>query len=255
MLQQAALCLERLSLEKEARVTQVKIETEAMRSLILGSVSHDFRTPLTVIEGAAEQIGSAADTPPSTKDLSQLILEHSQRLSRVVNNALAVTKLESESPKLNLEWECIEEIIGQALAKYRTKLADRDIETEYPDVIPFLRVDSVLLDQLLSNIIENSLSHAKGATKLCFTIEVENGLLRLLISDDGPGVRYQHEAYRPKPDTETHSGTGLGVRICDLIARLHGGRFEMATGEDGGAVVIVEFPIPPREQTEETHVV
>lgn len=243
ILQQAALCLERLTLELNARETQIKIETEGMRSLILSSVSHDFRTPLTVIEGAAEQINLSSESSSTTKELAKLILDHGHRLSRVVHNALSFAKLEGKAPKLNLEWESIEELIGQAIEKYRDKLKNREIKIEYPEDLPLIRVDAVLIDQLIVNVLENSLIHAKTATYLGIKVELEENTLIITISDNGPGLQGVVDGNKLMQDTDSHTGSGIGVKICELITKLHSGSFELKAGILGGVESIIRLPL------------
>jgi len=243
ILQQAALSLERLRLEKQALSSQVQIETESMRALVLSSVSHDFRTPLTVIEGAAEQIATNSSTNSKVTELVQLILEHSKRLTRVVNNALSFAKLEQGNPKLNLEWESIEELIGQALAKYRDKIKTRTIHVDYPEDLPLIEVDAVLIDQLITNVIENSIIHAPNATFLNVIVKFNSDYATISIIDDGPGLSPKDLSKMPKVDTEKHSGSGLGIPICDMIAKLHGGAFSLKTREDGKTIAELQLPI------------
>ncbi|MBL7661260.1 sensor histidine kinase KdpD [bacterium] len=234
ILQQTALCLERLILEASARESQVRIETASMRTLVLSSVSHDFRTPLTVIEAAAEQIGIATDLK-EVQEFASLIRDHSKRLSKLVGNALSFAKLEQGAPQLNLEWESLEELIGQALEKYRNELSKRTIRIEYPENLPLMRVDAVLLDQLISNVIENSIIHAKFASLLHISISFDAQNVIINIADDGPGLAHTASPHSVRLDTEKNVGAGLGVSICKMIAKLHGGKFVLESNDYGGA--------------------
>ncbi len=243
ILQQAALCLERIDLERQARNSEVRIETESMRALILSSVSHDFRTPLTVIEGAAEQIATTLRENPKANEFVQLILEHSRRLSRVVNNALSFARLEQGNPKLNLEWESIEELVGQALEKYRAKLNSRTINIEYPEDLPLVKVDAILIDQLITNVIENSIIHAPTATSFDIIGKVAQESVTICFTDDGPGLNPDDLSRKPKADTDKHHGSGLGLVICEMIAKLHGGAFSLKTRMDGKTTAELRLPI------------
>ena len=243
ILQQTALCLERLSLEGQARDSQIRIETESMRALVLSSVSHDFRTPLTVIEGAAEQIAANVVDKPEVTELVQLILEHSKRLSRVVNNALSFAKLEQGASHLLLEWESIEELVGQALEKYRNKLATRAVRVEYPEDLPLVRVDAVLLDQLITNVIENSIIHAPYATNFTVSVKLADASVEISFADDGPGVQHNLRSLKPRGDTDSFAGSGLGIPICEMIAKLHGGTFVLRSRNEGGAEAVLRLPL------------
>lgn len=224
ILQQAALCIERLALEEETMKSNLKIKSEAIRTTVLSAVSHDFRTPLTVIEGAAEQLAKASSATSREGDLSKLILEHSQRLSRMVNNALEFTRLESESLTLRREWESLEELVGQAIEKLRGCLIGRQITVNSQEDLPLVQIDAVLMDQLISNVIENSISHAPGATELEVAISFSHDQVRVEICDNGPGLRAESEAvFELRGDTQRHHGIGLGLQLCKLIAGLHGG--------------------------------
>lgn len=250
ILQQAALCLERLALEEETLKSNLKIETEAVRTMVLSSVSHDFRTPLTVIEGAAEQISISSENNSKSFELSILILEHSKRLSRMVNNALSLTRLEQDTLKLNLEWESIEELIGQVLDKLRDALSNRIITVKYDDDLPLVMIDAVLVDQLITNIVENSIFHAPSATELNIIVKASKSELSISIEDNGPGFKKNiNENFGIRNDTLKHTGIGLGLRLCELIVKLHKGEFTFQNKKNGGTEAHIILPTSSQDMT------
>ncbi len=158
MAARGGLAVEVDRLEDEQRKAQVQIEAERLRSSILGSVSHDLRTPLATIIGAA---GSLLETwgqldDDTRRTLTQDIHNEAERLSRLIGNLLEMTRLEGGALTLRREPQPLEEIVGAALATLERRLNDRKLETKIPDDLPLVDVDGILVEHVLINLIENA---------------------------------------------------------------------------------------------------
>ena len=158
---QAALAIERVQLADEAQQARLQIETEQLRNSLLSSVSHDLRTPLAAITGAASSLMDGADSlqPAAQHEMAQTIYEEAGRLNRLLRNLLDMTRLESGALHINKESQPLEEVIGAALSRLEEPLADRAVNIQLPDDLPFVPIDSVLIEQVFINLLENAIKY------------------------------------------------------------------------------------------------
>jgi two-component system sensor histidine kinase KdpD len=246
---QLALSLERAQLAEEAERAHVLIESERMRSTLLSSVSHDLRTPLSVITGAASSL--LADGTPLPKavrrELIETIGEEAQRLNRLVGNLLDMTRLESGAMPVRKEWHSLEEVIGAALGRLEPRLAGREVGVRLPPALPLVHIDDVLVEQVLFNLVENAVKYTPPGSPVEVSATLEGGVLRIEVADRGPGLpRGQEESvfekfYRGRREGDP-SGVGLGLSICRSIVEVHGGRISAANREGGGSVFRLTLP-------------
>ena len=247
--QQAAICAERQRLQDDAYTSKLSAETQTIRSLLLSSVSHDFRTPLTVIDGAASAIVQASDfCADKVKNLALSIKQQSQRLTRMVSNVLALTKLEGSEIEPNCNWESLDELVASALDKTEHLLSQREIVISIPRNFPLIYVDGSLMEQLFVNLFENSGIHAQNATKLVIDATIRDSMVVVAISDDGSGYRQQVRSAEVvgqviSSDMAPKKGSGLGLLICKAIARIHHGCFSYGSNGVSGALNTLEFPL------------
>jgi two-component system sensor histidine kinase KdpD len=178
------LALERAQLAKESHDSRVQAESERTRNALLSSISHDLRTPLTSITGAASALVERGEGG----DLAQTIVQESQRLNLQVQNLLDMTRLQSGEVKPRLEWNSLEEIIGTALDRNRGLLKDRAVEVRIPDNLPLLSIDSELVLKLFVNLLENAANHTPPGTHLWITASEGSSMVRVVVADDGPGI-------------------------------------------------------------------
>ncbi len=159
--QQTALTLERTLSQRAAEESHLRMETEQMRSALLSAVSHDLRTPLASITGAASTLRSQGDklAEATREDLLESISEEAERLSRLVSNLLDMTRFQSGSVALHRELVPLEDIIGTALLRLETRLEGRAVTTAFPEDLPPVSVDEVLWGQLVLNLVENAIKH------------------------------------------------------------------------------------------------
>jgi two-component system sensor histidine kinase KdpD len=246
---QTALALERAALADEARAAQVRIETERLRNSLLSSVSHDLRTPLSSITGAASSLlhGQVPLDTPSARELIETIREEADRLNRLVQNLLQMTRLESGALQVHTEWFPLEEVVGAALARLGPQLRDRQVATRIPDDLPLVPMDDVLIEQVLINLLDNAIKHGPAGTPIEIGAAAMEDGIAVEVADRGLGLKPGEEAqvfekfYRGSPGTTR--GAGLGLAICRGIVEAHGGRIRAANRPEGGAVFQFTLPI------------
>ncbi len=251
--QQGALAIERATLASDAEAAQLRARTEEMRSSLLSSVSHDLRTPLAAIEGAASALrGGAPGLDAGARgELVETIYEESARLERLVGNLLEMTRVESGSIEVKREWVPLEEIVGAALDRLERHLGARPVLTALADDLPLVSADPTLLEQVLVNLVDNAIKHAPGGTPIEVSARATPGSVVIEVADRGPGI--------PPGEEETifrkfrrgagaaASGGGLGLAICRGIVEAHGGTIRALRREGGGAVFSIVIPRPPGE--------
>lgn len=238
---QMALALERGRLAEETQEAHVQTETERMRNAVLSSVSHDLRTPLATIVGASSALLSTAR--PLSNDIQQELIrsisDEASRLDRLLKNLLDMTRLEAGAMQLRKEWHALEELFGTALARVESRLAGRPVSTTFPDDLPLVLVDGVLIEQVLINLLENAAKYSPPATPIDVMAEATDGMIVTEVADRGPGIpqgeerRIFEKFYQLHPDRE--GGVGLGLTICRGIVASHGGRIWAESRSGGGS--------------------
>jgi two-component system sensor histidine kinase KdpD len=258
---QTALAIERARLTEEMGKAQVQIEAERLRSSLLSSVSHDIRTPLASIIGATTGLLRHKDKLDAHAcELAQIAHEESERLNRWVGNLLQMTRLESGNVQVEKEWQPLEEVVGITLLRLEKMLADRPLKMDLPDDLPLVPIDSVLLEHVLVNLLENAIKYTPPGSPIDLSAWVEGQDVVVEVADRGPGLppgkeeRIFDKFYRVDP---TDAGSfGLGLTICRAIVEAHGGRIWAAKRAGGGAVFRFTLPLegePPRMKVEDEY--
>ena len=245
---QTALAVERTRSQHAAEAARVQMETEQMRSSLLSAVSHDLRTPLASITGAASALRSQGDklAPETREELLDSIADEAERLSRLVGNLLDMTRLES-GVELRHELYPLEEIVGAALQRLERQLAHHEVKLDLPDSLPLVSGDDVLLGQLLVNLLENASKYTPEGTPIEVAAEAAGDAVVLEVRDRGPGFegidrqRIFDKFYRGRAGTRR--GAGLGLAICRAIVEAHRGSIEALNREGGGAVFRIRLPL------------
>ncbi|PWB80603.1 MAG: two-component system sensor histidine kinase KdbD, partial [Candidatus Methylomirabilota bacterium] len=245
---QTALALERARLAEAAQEAQIRAETERLRSSLLSSVSHDLRTPLASITGAASSLleGDTMLDAATKQELLETLSEEAERLNRLVNNLLEMTRLESGTLQAKKEWHSLEEVVGVALGRLAKSLRNRPVSTRLPADLPFIPIDDLLLEQVLINLLDNAIKHAPDDSPLEITAWAAPEAVTVEVADRGPGLppgdeeRVFEKFYRG-PGLRSR-GAGLGLAICRGIVEAHGGRM-WAENRPGGGVAF-RFAIP-----------
>ncbi len=256
---QTAVAIERAKLSQETERVQVQVETERMRNSLLSSVSHDLRTPLAAITGAASGlIQNDARLEPAQRELAQIAYEEAERLNRLLGNLLEMTRLESGGVRVDKEWQPLEEVVGSALQRMDAALNDHPLQTRLPDDLPLVPIDSILIELVLVNLLENAIKYTPAGVPIELSAFAEPDAVVVEVADRGPGIpageegRIFEKFYRSRPATT--GGVGLGLTICKAIVEAHGGRIWAGNRPDGGAVFRFTLPLegqPPQVSLED----
>jgi len=244
---QTAVAIERIQAALAVRDAQLQVETERMRSALLSAVSHDLRTPLAAITGAASSLRSQRHRmdEATQQELLDSIEQEANRLDRLVNNVLEMTRLESGAVSVKREWHSLEEIVGAALTRLDHVLEGRPITTELPPGL-MVSADDVLLEQVIWNILENAAKYTPAGSPIKLAAHAQNGGVTIEITDSGPGFapgeveRIWEKFYRGR--REGTRGAGLGLAVCRSIVVAHGGRIEAENQPQGGALIRIWLP-------------
>jgi two-component system sensor histidine kinase KdpD len=257
---QTAIAIERSFLGEAAQRALLKAETESLRNTLLSSISHDLRTPLSAITGAATTLlqGDVLIDTESRLDLVKTIQEEAERLNLIIKNVLDMTKLESGAIKLNKEWQSLEEIVGVVLNRLGDRLKDHPVTVKLPGNLPLIPFDGLLIEQVMVNLFDNAIKYTPKGTPLELSASESFYTVTVSLADRGPGV--------PPGDEErifekfvsgrtTGGGVGLGLAICRTIINAHGGKIWAENRPDGGAVFhftlsSAGLPPPPKREEE-----
>jgi len=261
MLNQTALAIERVRLALAAQNAQIKAETESVRNSLLAGISHDLRTPLSSIVGASSSLAEddARLDQRARRELARTIYDEAQRMTTLANNILDMARLEAGAVSLHRDWVPLEEVVGSVLTRLRARLAGRPLDVRLPRDLPLIKLDAVMIGQVLVNLLENALKYTPQGTPLEIEAEIAPGEVTIAVADRGPGIpagleeRLFDKFYRAAPEG-AQSGVGLGLTICRAIVEAHGGRIWAENRAGGGAVFRFTLPrdeTPPEVEREE----
>ncbi len=251
---QVAAAIERVQLAGDAQKKQLEIEAERLRSSLLSSVSHDLRTPLAVVTGAASSLLEDEGTLPAhaRRELLETIHEETLRLTRLVRNLLDMTRLASGALRVTKEWQPLEEIVGAALGRVEDRLGQREVKVDLPTGLPLVPIDAVLLEQVLINLLENAAKYTPQGSPIELVArasgEGKERVVTVDIADRGPGVpadeltRVFEKFFRLTREGKT-GGAGLGLAICKGVVEAHGGRIWAENRDGGGARFRFTLPL------------
>lgn len=259
---QVGLALERVTLAERNQQARLEVEAERLRTSLLSSLSHDLRTPLGVITGAASSLRERADglAPAARLDLLDSILEESQRMNRLIGNLLDMIRLETGSLQVQKEWQPLEDAVGVALIRMGERLAQHPVSVQLPPDLPLVPLDAVLLEQVFINLLENAAKYTPEGTPIEIAASAAPGQVTVTIADRGPGIaageaeRIFEKFYRSE-GAPPGRGVGLGLTIARGIVTAHGGRIWAEPRQGGGAVFSFTLPLtgaPPPPVPAET---
>ncbi len=254
--QQAAVAIERARLAVDVEKVRMVSETERLRTALLSSVSHDLRTPLASVIGSATALASLEDTlsRADRKDLIDTILGESNRLNRLVQNLLDMTRISHGGIEPRRDWVDLREIVGRAVFATRESLALFRMSVVVGDDVPLLYLDPVLMEQVFVNILDNAAKHAPAGSRIEVSARRRDKEVEIRVEDQGPGIPAADRAkvfemfHRARPD-DPAAGAGLGLSICKGFVEAHGGRIVAESASEGlGAAIVVFIPadrVPP----------
>ena len=238
---------------KKWQTLKVEGEKEMMRANLLRAVSHDLRTPLTTIYGSSSAIIENYETFTDVQKISMLqgIKEDSEWLTRIVENLLSVTKIDSGKAKLLKTPTVLEELINSVLLKFRKRYPTQTVDIDIPEDIIVIPMDAILIEQVMINIFENAVQHARGMTRISLRVFTIGEKAIFEISDDGCGIEKErldkiftgyYYSGEQSSDFEKRNA-GIGLSVCSTIIKAHGGTITVANAKAGGAVFRFELQL------------
>ena len=247
---QLALALERTRLAGEAEQSRIQVEAERLRNSLLSTVSHDLRTPLAGITGAASTLMDGENMLPATtrSELIQSIYDEADRLNRLVTNLLDMTRIESGAVQVTKEWQPLEEVIGTALSRLEGQLRQHAVDVQLPPGLTLAPLDGVLIGQVLVNLIENAAKYSPPGSPITISAQQHDHEVMVAVADRGKGIaagdeqRIFDKFYRSVVANGT-TGAGLGLTISKGIIATHGGRIWAEHRPGGGTRVQFTLPI------------
>lgn len=251
-----AAALERERLAAEAHEARLAMESERTKNALLSSVSHDLRTPLAVVTGAASTMLEESVSDAVRRELTETILQEADRLNRLVQDLLDMTRVESGALHVRKQWHPLEDVVGVALDRSERLLDGHEVTTALPSTLTLVPLDAVLIEQVLVNLLENAAKYSPRGAPIHVSAKVNGDVVRIEVADRGPGIppgdeeKVFEKFHRGKTDER---GAGLGLTICRGIVVAHGGRIWNEPREGGGASFRFELPIegsPPELRSE-----
>ncbi|MGE0233154.1 MAG: ATP-binding protein, partial [Flavobacteriaceae bacterium] len=249
---QVAIAVERIRLVSDLQNSRILSETERLRSALLSSVSHDLRTPLVSIIGAASSLieADSALGALGRRQLAETIREEGDRLNRYVQNLLDMTRLGYGALKLNRQPSDSLEFVGMAAHQLGSALKEHKLILDLAHDLPAVDVDPILMQQVFANVLDNAAKYAPEGSSIGVTGSIEGDYLTIAVSDEGPGIppadrnRIFDMFFRVRAGDGQRAGTGLGLAICKGIVDAHGGTIRATPAKTDGTGTRIEIRLP-----------
>jgi two-component system, OmpR family, sensor histidine kinase KdpD len=258
LLDQAALAIERITLAQDVDRARLAAETNRLRSALLTSISHDLRTPLASILGAATSLKTQPEDldEAGKREMISTIQDEAERLNRFIGNLLDMTRIESGAIVAGTSMADLSEIVGSALERTARILAEHRVELRLPADLPMLKLDVVLFEQVLVNLLDNAAKYAPRGSVIRLQARTDAGFVLFEVLDEGDGIpaaeleRVFDKFYRVHAADRRRAGTGLGLAICRGFVEALGGRILAGNRTDRtGAVFTITLPFPAQLPT------
>ncbi len=254
----AAIAIERIHYGEVAQEVTLGMESERLRGALLSAVSHDLRTPLTVLVGLADSLTLAR--PPLSvvqAETAAALRDQALRLSGLVDNLLDMARLQVGRMKLRKEWQPLEEVVGSSLLAMESLPRGRPVRVELAAELPLLELDAVLLERVFCNLLENAAKYAPGG-EITISARCRNESVEVAVADSGPGLPAGSEdavfdIFERGGQAGATSGVGLGLAICRAIVEAHGGRIRAENRPEGGARFVFTLPRGQPPAMEDEH--
>jgi two-component system sensor histidine kinase KdpD len=252
----AGQSLERLGLARTISEARTRAETEQFREALIGSVSHELRTPLSSILGASTVLALAPEVTGNTrlKKLAALIHQESERLNVEIQNILDASRISSNGLQAKLEWAEPSDFVNAALQRCRNRLASRTVEVTLPEELVLLRIDSVLMERALGQILDNAAKYSPPESAIAVRGQSEAGQFAISVTDQGAGldaddrVLLGQKFFRGNRHSQVTSGLGLGFWIASAFVAANNGTIEATSeGVNKGMTVTIRLPMSMKE--------
>lgn len=249
---QIGLALERKHYVEIARDAVISMETERLRNSLLSAISHDLRTPLTSIIATTEQLKETISARTHAFKMLTGLHDQAIRMQNLVLNLLDMARLQSGTVKLNSDWHLLEEIVGSAINGLQTTLQQHRVVVTPMEDIPLLYVDAILIERVLSNLLDNACKYSDAGTTITISAKQQGGQVSVTFSDEGQGLPPGMETsifqkFTRGKSESTIPGVGLGLSICKAIIEAHGGKIWADKNEEVGTTFTFTLPVktPP----------
>ncbi len=242
-------------LSQEIIDARTATETERVRNTLLASISHDFRTPLASILGAATSLIDYGGKLPDAarRDLLAQVKDEAEHLDSMVRNLLAIMRVEAGGLELNQDWVDVRELFDRVVAVAKRRGATQRFEVLVDNNLPFVTADQSLLDQVLANLVGNAIRYAGAEAQIVLRAEGKTDSIALSVTDNGPGIPsyllpqvFEKFVRAPSSVGDSGEGTGLGLAIAKGIVQAHGGsiRAESPVEAGRGTRIVIDLPFP-----------
>jgi two-component system, OmpR family, sensor histidine kinase KdpD len=240
----------RVRLSASVQAARSEADRQQLQSTFLAAVSHDLRTPLATIMGAASSLQTQHEKLAASdrERLLGSIVSEASYLSTITENTLQLVQLTSAQQQLRYDWESPEEIVGSVMARMRQRDPTRRIRSQVAVGLPLIKADPVLLAQMISNLLDNALKYSDGEIDLA--VKAADQTLVMIVKDRGPGIAPNEqelifEPYRrgDQSGSRESRGAGLGLALCQAIAQAHGGNLTVRRRSGGGSSFIATLPL------------
>jgi two-component system, OmpR family, sensor histidine kinase KdpD len=246
---QIGLALERARLAEAAEASRVAAESESLRNTLLASISHDLRTPLSVIAGAGSTLAEHEDTldKATRQSMARSIETKAREMTDLISNVLDLMRFESGEIRLRRNWESIDDLVGASLHRFEARLQHHPVELRIPAELPAVYVDANLVVQLFGNLLDNVAKYTPPGTRAGISAVADGAFVRVTVDDEGPGLprgdpARLFEKFQRGAEEGTVVGVGLGLAICRAIVTAHGGSIQARSRPGGGARFELTLP-------------
>lgn len=243
-----------------ARATEIRHAAETLRTSILSALSHDLRTPLTALVGMADTLALGKASPERQKHLLEAIRNQAMSINQQMGKLLDMARLRSGTIELDMAWQPVEEVIGATLRLVRAQWKDREVSVDIEPGLPPLRLDAVLMERVLWNLLENAIKYSPPEAPVELIVRAAGDCIEIGVHDSGCGLPPGSDEslfgmFRRGHAESDIPGVGLGLAIARTIVEAHGGSISAANRTGGGASFRVHLPIgaPPSFSELEEH--
>jgi K+-sensing histidine kinase KdpD len=237
---------ERRRLATEQARADALAQVDEQRAALLRSVSHDLRSPLSTIRAAATDLDSGVEHgPDERRELLTLVIDESERLDRLVANLLSMSRIEAGALEPHREPVDLSELIEACIARLSRLLHRVRVDVSIEPDMPLVPVDYTLVDQVLSNLLENAARHSPPGGHVRVSCATDDDVVVIAVTDEGPGVppKQRSSIFEPFSGADDHGTTGIGLAICRSVAEAHGGSIDVGDAPSGGACFSLRLPI------------
>jgi two-component system, OmpR family, sensor histidine kinase KdpD len=245
-----AVAVERAAAVEKLSRTEAARESERLRSALLDSVTHEFRTPLTSIKASVSSLLTQAQLASDERqELLTIIDEESDRLNRLVGEAVEMARLDAKEVKLELRPHAMQEVIDEALDESQQVLAQNPVEVRLPEQLPAAVMDATLITKVLRHLLENAVKYSQPGSPIFISSEMKSNRLITSVADRGSGIGDLERSlifdkfYRGQSQRYRVQGTGMGLAIVKAIVEAHGGRISVSSQLGHGSVFSFGLPV------------